>query len=60
MNRAYYKNILSQHLLIYGLDDERESQQSRRAVIETLDGRSDTIMFNKKGAKFLIRMRSFK
>ena len=55
MNRAYYKNVLSQHSLIYALDDERESQQSHRAVIGTLDGRSDNIIFNKKGAKTLIK-----
>lgn len=36
------------------MDDEHESQQSYRAVIETLDGRSDTnIAFNKNNAKIL-------
>jgi hypothetical protein len=54
MNRAYCKKVLSQRSLIYALDDERESQQSHSAVIGTLDGRSDNIVFNKKGAKSII------
>jgi len=51
-NRVHGKNVLSQRTITNKLDDEHESQQSYRAVIETLDGRSDTnIVFNVNDAK---------